>query len=86
MFAPSTVQEMVDLISEAFDTADKYRMPAMVLADGMLGQMMEPVELPERRFRHAAGEALGSQRPRREAGPQHYQLSVPDCLRSWSSW
>ena len=42
-----TVQEMVDLISHAFDTADKYRMPAMVLADGMLGQMMEPVELPE---------------------------------------
>lgn len=38
---------MVDLISHAFDTADKYRMPAMVLADGMLGQMMEPVELPE---------------------------------------
>ena len=47
VFAPSTVQEMVDLISHAFDTADKYRMPAMVLADGMLGQMMEPVELPE---------------------------------------
>ena len=41
------MQEMVDLISHAFDTADKYRMPAMVLADGMLGQMMEPVELPE---------------------------------------
>ena len=38
---------MVDLISHAFDTADKYRMPAMILADGMLGQMMEPVELPE---------------------------------------
>ena len=47
VFAPSTVQEMVDLISHAFDTADKYRMPAMMLADGMLGQMMEPVELPE---------------------------------------
>ena len=47
VFAPSTVQEMVDLISHAFDTADKYRMPAMILADGMLGQMMEPVVLPE---------------------------------------
>ena len=47
VFAPSTVQEMVDLISHAFDTADKYRMPAMILADGMLGQMMEPVEFPE---------------------------------------
>lgn len=48
VFAPSTVQEMVDLVSDAFDMADKYRMPAMILADGMLGQMMEPVTLPEK--------------------------------------
>ena len=47
VLAPSTVQEMVDLVSDAFDLADKYRMPAMILADGMLGQMMEPVSLPE---------------------------------------
>jgi len=47
VFAPSTVQEMVDLVSMAFEKADCYRMPAMILADGMLGQMMEPVELPE---------------------------------------
>lgn len=47
VFAPSTVQEMVDLVSTAFDKADQYRMPSMILADGMLGQMMEPVELPE---------------------------------------
>ncbi len=47
VFAPSTVQEMVDLVVTAFDKADEYRMPAMILADGMLGQMMEPVELPE---------------------------------------
>lgn len=47
VFAPSTVQEMVDLVSLAFDLADKYRMPSMILADGMLGQMMEPVVLPE---------------------------------------
>ena len=33
--------------SDAFDTAERWRMPAMILADGMLGQMMEPVELPE---------------------------------------
>ncbi|NMP37912.1 MAG: 3-methyl-2-oxobutanoate dehydrogenase subunit VorB [Clostridiales bacterium] len=45
VFAPSSVQEMADLVGHAFDTADKYRMPAMILADGMLGQMMEPVEL-----------------------------------------
>jgi 2-oxoglutarate/2-oxoacid ferredoxin oxidoreductase subunit alpha len=49
VFAPSTVQEMADLVYYAFDAADKYRMPAMILADGMLGQMMEPVVLPERK-------------------------------------
>ncbi len=43
VFAPSTVQEMVDLVADAFSLADQYRMPAMILADGMIGQMMEPV-------------------------------------------
>jgi 2-oxoglutarate ferredoxin oxidoreductase subunit alpha len=45
VLAPSTVQEMVDLVFKAFDLADIYRMPAMILADGMLGQMMEPVSV-----------------------------------------
>ncbi|HHU06230.1 MAG TPA: 3-methyl-2-oxobutanoate dehydrogenase subunit VorB [Clostridiales bacterium] len=48
VFAPSTVQEAVDLVSLAFDLADKYRMPAMIFSDGMLGQMMEPVVLPDK--------------------------------------
>jgi 2-oxoglutarate ferredoxin oxidoreductase subunit alpha len=47
VFAPSTVQEMADLVALAFELGDRYRMPVMVLADGLLGQMMEPVELPE---------------------------------------
>lgn len=47
VFAPSTVSEMVELVSKAYDLADKYRIPAMILGDGMLGQMMEPVVLPE---------------------------------------
>ena len=47
VFAPSSVQEMVDMVTLAFDTADKYRIPAMILADGLLGQMMEPVTFPE---------------------------------------
>ena len=46
VYAPSTVQEMADLAFRAFDVADHYRMPVMVLADGVLGQMMEPVVLP----------------------------------------
>ncbi|MDO4807928.1 MAG: 3-methyl-2-oxobutanoate dehydrogenase subunit VorB [Coriobacteriales bacterium] len=49
VLAPSTVQEMADLIYDAFDLADEYRTPAMILADGMIGQMMEPVQLPEER-------------------------------------
>ncbi len=47
VLAPASVQEMADLTAKAFDLADKYRMPAMILADGTMGQMMEPVELPE---------------------------------------
>lgn len=47
VFAPCSVQEMVDMVVTAFDTADKYRVPAMILADGLLGQMMEPVSFPE---------------------------------------
>jgi len=45
VLTPATVQEMADLTTLAFDLADKYRMPAMLLADGTLGQMMEPVSL-----------------------------------------
>lgn len=47
VLAPASVQEMADLTVEAFALADRYRMPAMLLADGTLGQMMEPVSLPE---------------------------------------
>jgi 2-oxoglutarate ferredoxin oxidoreductase subunit alpha len=47
VLAPSTVQETVDLIIEAFDLADKYLQPVTVIADGMIGQIMEPVEFPE---------------------------------------
>jgi 2-oxoglutarate ferredoxin oxidoreductase subunit alpha len=46
VLAPSKVQEMADLAALAFDLGDTYRTPVMILADGLLGQMMEPVELP----------------------------------------
>ena len=45
VLAPNSVQEMADLTVKSFDLADTYRMPVMVLSDGMLGQMMEPVSL-----------------------------------------
>ena len=44
VLAPSSVQEMADFVYDAFDLAEKYRNPAMILADGALGQMMEKVE------------------------------------------
>jgi 2-oxoglutarate ferredoxin oxidoreductase subunit alpha len=43
VFGPSSVQELIDCMQLAFDLADQYRMPVVVLADGILGQMMEPV-------------------------------------------
>ena len=48
VLAPWSVQEAMDLTSLAFDLADKYRNPCMVLADGLLGQAMEPVVLEDR--------------------------------------
>jgi 2-oxoglutarate ferredoxin oxidoreductase subunit alpha len=45
VLAPNTVQEMFDLTVEAFELADRYRMTAMILGDGMLGQVMEPVDI-----------------------------------------
>lgn len=45
VLAPNSVQEMADLTVKAFDLADQYRMTAMILADGTMGQMMEPVSL-----------------------------------------
>lgn len=47
VLAPASVQEMADLTGRAFALAVRYRMPAMLLADGTMGQMMEPVTLPE---------------------------------------
>ena len=47
VLAPNTVQEMHDLTILAFELADRYRNPVMILTDGRLGQMMEPLELPK---------------------------------------
>ena len=47
VLAPHSVQEMADLTALAFDLADRYRNPVVLLADGFIGQMMEPVEFPQ---------------------------------------
>jgi pyruvate/2-oxoacid:ferredoxin oxidoreductase alpha subunit len=50
VLAPASVQEMADLTTLAFDLADEYRNPVVVLADGNIGQVMEPVEFASRAF------------------------------------
>jgi 2-oxoglutarate ferredoxin oxidoreductase subunit alpha len=61
VLGPSSVQELVDCMSLAFDLADVYRMPVMVLIDGILGQMMEPV--------------LFEKKPRRKLPPKDWALT-----------
>jgi 2-oxoglutarate ferredoxin oxidoreductase subunit alpha len=69
VLAPSSVQEMYDLTMLAFDLADRYRMPAMILADAVIGQMKEPLiphqrpetELPEKSW-VVRGKGGGEQR------------------------
>ena len=53
VLAPSSVQELADFTHSAFDLADRYLIPVIILGDGMLGQMMEPVE-----FKHEAPDEL----------------------------
>jgi 2-oxoglutarate ferredoxin oxidoreductase subunit alpha len=48
VFAPASVQEIADLTYHAFEVADRYRTPVMMLSDGMMGQMKEPVVFPEK--------------------------------------
>jgi len=51
VLAPASVQEMADFVDKAFELAFKYRNPALILSDGLIGQMMEKVELPEQKKR-----------------------------------
>ena len=67
VLAPSSVQEMASLTAQAFDLADIYQMPAMLLADGALGQMMEPVDFsafPKREVPEKTWAACGHENKR----------------------
>ncbi len=70
VLAPWSVQEAADLVQEAFDLADYYRNPVMVLGDGLIGQMMEPVE-----FRPPEAS-------RRELGPKTWAATGCDGTRA----
>lgn len=54
--APNSVQEMADFVALGFDLAFKYRNPSMILTDGVIGQMMEKVKLPEQQVRRTEAE------------------------------
>jgi len=53
VYAPANLQETVDIMQEAFDISEYYRVPVMLVGDGMIGQMMEPIEFKERELRIA---------------------------------
>ncbi len=68
VLAPASVQEAIDLIALAFDLAERYRAPTMLVADGVIGQLAEPVVLPASRppdRRAAEGWAIGLRRGKR---------------------
>jgi len=85
VLAPDSVQEMVSLTIKGFELADKYRMTAMLLADGTLGQMMEPVSLD-------AGEIKTFDKPWATTGTQmarpHNIINslslIPEELEQWN--
>ncbi|WP_461247511.1 hypothetical protein [Treponema sp. R6D11] len=66
VLAPKSVQECADFTCLAFDLADKYRMPAILLADGLIGQMIEGVVLPP--GNKTAGKGLGGRRHDEQKG------------------
>ncbi|MFH2099942.1 MAG: 3-methyl-2-oxobutanoate dehydrogenase subunit beta, partial [Pseudomonadota bacterium] len=68
VLSPSTVQEFADMAPLAFEIAERYRTPVLILADGMLGQMMEPVVFPESYppQRDPSDWALGCHKDRKE--------------------
>ena len=77
VLAPSTVQEAADLTMEAFDLADKYRNPVMILGDGLIGQMMEPVEFKRRIEPADLPEKPWATTGRAGPGAEHRQLALP---------
>lgn len=94
VLAPASVQEAIDLTMLAFDLADKYRTISIILADGNIGQMMEPAELPPMRAldRPLQGWAVqGAQgRPRRTLSsiylqPEDEEVTVLRLLDRWQA-
>lgn len=82
VLSPSTIQEAVDLTYKTFHLAHKYRNPAMLLADGLLGQMMEPVvfkEYPYEDFDHTDWALSGAKNRKQRIIRSYSPLEEPQC-------
>lgn len=87
-YAPETLQETVNIIKEAFDVADQYRNPVMIAVDGMIGQMMEPVDfdiaVPKRELPEKTWATRGSSKGRAKNVINSLALDPYDLERhSW---
>ncbi|GAU75597.1 3-methyl-2-oxobutanoate dehydrogenase subunit VorB [Fusibacter sp. 3D3] len=102
VFAPASVQEAVDLTYKAFDFADRDRNPVLILSDGVIGAMMEPVELPELKSAEEIATLKAEKRPwacighaldekRAWIQPGQWQTSEMECVNKeaealYKSW
>ena len=85
VLAPSSVQEMADLVAKGFDLAEKYRIPCMLLADGTMGQMMEPVSLTETKAEeHDKSWALTGTKGERKPNIINSLALQPQELEKWN--
>ena len=74
--APATIQESVEMMSEAFGVAERYRTPVFIVSDGMLGQMMEPVEFKKQKKQPT--------RPKQWAATGHQGKRNPVIIKTMS--
>lgn len=82
VLAPCNIQEAVDLTQEAFDLADAYRTPVVVFADGMIGQMMEPIvwhDIPKRELAPKVWAASGRRGRAKSNFITSLRIDAPDC-------
>ncbi len=82
VLAPCNIQEAVDMTQEAFDLADLYRMPVVVLGDGMIGQMMEPIvwhDIPKRELPAKDWAANGRRGRDHNNFVTSLRMDAPDC-------
>lgn len=82
VFAPADLQETVDIMQEAFDIADQYRIPVLFLIDGLIAQMMEPIHwnnIPHRKLPEKTWAAAGRKGREYNNFVSSLRIDAPDC-------